>query len=109
MLRIPAYFSIADMGLNDLRGSGLILGEYDYSMAVHKGDTALLLAPNEGLQALNATGRYAEIYREVEVRTHAFRDALSRYGIVMGVLAALAVVSIHLGCVAASGGGKTNQ
>jgi len=95
VLRVPAYFSIAEYGLNDLRGSGLILGEYDYSMAVRKGDTALLLALNEGLQALNATGRYAEIYQKwISVHEpNAFRDALSRYGIVMGVLAALAVVA----------------
>lgn len=94
VLRVPGYYSIAEYNLTNLRGSGLILGEYDYSMAVRKGDTALLLALNEGLQALNATGRYADIYQKwISVHEPSpFRDALRRYGIVIGILAALAVI-----------------
>ena len=62
VLRIPGYYAIESQGLTNLRGTGLIVGEHNYSIAVRKGNTSLLLAINEGLQILKATGRFDEIY-----------------------------------------------
>lgn len=62
VLRIPGYYAIEKYDLMNVRHNGLPIAAHDYSMAVRKDDSSLLVALNEGLQILKATGKYDEIY-----------------------------------------------
>lgn len=99
VLRVPGYYAIESHGLNNLMGSGLILGEHDYCIAVKGGNTSLLLAINEGLQILKATGRFQEIYdRWIGVyEVTPLVKALRRYAVAVGVLVALAAAGFLWG------------
>jgi len=92
VLRVPGYYVIDSHGLTNLKGSGLMLGEHNYSVAVRKGNESLLLAINEGLQALKATGRFQELYDKwigiYEVAP--FVKSVRRYAVAVGLLAAVA-------------------
>jgi diguanylate cyclase (GGDEF)-like protein/PAS domain S-box-containing protein len=93
VLRIPGYYAIESQGLTNLRGTGLIVGEHNYSIAVRKGNTSLLLAINEGLQILKATGRFDEIYSKwIGVYEAAsFVKAVRRYALAVGALLVLSI------------------
>lgn len=91
VLRVPGYYAIERYGLTNVQGNGVLLGEHDYSIAVHKDNTQLLLAINEGLQILKATGRYAELYDKwigVYEKT-TFLDIVRSYAVVIVLLAVL--------------------
>jgi diguanylate cyclase (GGDEF)-like protein/PAS domain S-box-containing protein len=93
VLRVPGYYAIESHGLKNLKGSGLTLGEHNYSVAVKKGNESLILAINEGLQILKATGRFQEIYDKwigvYEVTP--LVKVLRRYAVAVGILVTVSI------------------
>ena len=64
VLRIPGHYAIEKYELTNVQHNGLQITPHDYSMAVLKDNASLLVALDEGLQILKATGKYDEIYNK---------------------------------------------
>ncbi len=62
VLTVPGYYIMEEMNLNNLRANKVVIGHFDYSMAVLNGNEDLLAMINGGLKVIKATGEYQAIH-----------------------------------------------
>jgi len=62
LAQLPGIYTMKKENITDITAQGYNLATSDCCMAVNKGDDALIVTLNSGLQVLKATGEYDKIY-----------------------------------------------
>lgn len=93
VLRIPGHYAIDTYQLTNLRANGLSFSTHDYSMAVQRDNSNLLVAIDEGLTILRSTGAYQEIY-DHWLGAYEQQTLLGEMRRYLGVIAGLALAAL---------------